>query len=128
MKKDVRLQTNRLRTLRKKLGLSQEDVARQLAISDKTISNYERGRRQPDNDMLVKLAQFYGVSVSYLLGETENPKLLDNTIVILTDKDLKDMPPEVRETVLSIIDTIKKKHGNKATEVDVLRKKQIKRK
>lgn len=128
MRKDVRLQTNRLRTLRKKLGLSQEDVARQLAISDKTISNYERGRRQPDNDMLVKLAQFYGVSVSYLLGETENPKLLDNTIVILTDKDLKDMPPEVRETVLSFIDTIKKKHGSKAAEVDVLRKKQIKRK
>lgn len=119
MRKKVRLQsdeaepalrTDRLKMLRQKMNLTQKQLGKKLGLSNKTISNYENGDRQPDNETLLKLAEFFGVSVNYLLGETDNPKLLDDTIVILTDKDLENMPPEVQETVLSIIDTIKRKH------------------
>jgi transcriptional regulator with XRE-family HTH domain len=126
MRKRVRLQSNkikqpalridRLKALRKKMNLTQKEVGEKIGLSDKTISSYEQGDRQPDNETLLKLANFFGVSVSYLLGETDNPTLLDDRIVILTDKDIEDMPLEARETVLSIIDAIidavKKKHGN----------------
>jgi len=126
MRKKVRLQSNkieqpalridRLKALRKKMNLTQKEVGEKIGLSGKTISSYEQGDRQPDNETLLKLANFFGVSVSYLLGETDNPTLLDDRIVILTDKDIEDMPLEVRETVLSIIDAIidavRKKHGN----------------
>lgn len=122
MKRKVRLQgdkarhsvlrTDRLKALRQKSNLTQKELGEKIGLTNKTISNYEKGDRQPNNEALLELARLFGVSVSYLLGETDNQKLLDNTIVILTDKDLKNMPIEIQETVLTIIDTIKKKHGS----------------
>lgn len=122
MKRKVRLQgdkashsalrTDRLKALRQKSNLTQKELGEKIGLTNKTISNYEKGDRQPNNETLLELARLFGVSVSYLLGETDNQKLLDNTIVILTDKDLKNMPIETQETVLTIIDTIKKKHGS----------------
>lgn len=122
MKRKVRLQgdkarhsvlrTDRLKALRQKSNLTQKELGEKIGLTNKTISNYEKGDRQPNNETLLELARLFGVSVSYLLGETDNQKLLDNTIVILTDKDLKNMPIEIQETVLTIIDTIKKKHGS----------------
>ncbi|MDD2235353.1 MAG: helix-turn-helix transcriptional regulator [Desulfitobacteriaceae bacterium] len=106
------LQTDRLKMLRRKMNLTQKELGEKIGLSNKTISNYEKRDRQPDNETLLKLANFFDVSVSYLLGETDNPKLLDDTIVLLTDKDLKHMQEETREMVYSIIDTIKRKHGS----------------
>jgi transcriptional regulator with XRE-family HTH domain len=94
------------------MNLTQKELGEKIGLSNKTISNYEKRDRQPDNETLLKLANFFDVSVSYLLGETDNPKLLDDTIVLLTDKDLKHMQEETREMVYSIIDTIKRKHGS----------------
>ncbi|HHV36120.1 MAG TPA: helix-turn-helix transcriptional regulator [Syntrophomonadaceae bacterium] len=113
------LRTDRLRLLRKKIELNQEQLGKQLGLSNKTISNYECGDRQPDYENLLKLAKFFGVSVSYLLGETDNPKLQDDAKVLLTDKDLENMSPDAKETVLSIIDAIKTKHRLSMNDKDV---------
>ncbi len=48
--------------------LKQKDVAKFLNVSIATISHYESGVNMPDLETLVKLANFYGVSVDYLLG------------------------------------------------------------
>jgi len=48
----------------------QSDVARATGIDQRTISNYETGKSNPDSFALIKLADFFGVSVDYLLGRT----------------------------------------------------------
>lgn len=58
----------RLRELREKRGLTLDQVADALGLRNQYISNYELGKRRPDYDTLSKLADFYHVSIDYLLG------------------------------------------------------------
>ncbi len=65
---------NRLRELRKEKGLTTTELGEIIGCSNPTITNYERGYRKPDPEMLIKLADFFGVTVDYLLGrEDEAP-------------------------------------------------------
>ncbi len=59
--------------LRKKRGLSQKDVCAELGISQALLSHYEKGIRECGLNFLIKTADFYDVSVDYLLGRTANP-------------------------------------------------------
>ncbi|MFZ5967390.1 MAG: helix-turn-helix domain-containing protein [Bacillota bacterium] len=68
---------NRLRNLRKALNLSQEELGQKFNLAKSTISQYELGKRSPDSTMLEKLADFFNVSVDYLLGRTEIKKPYD---------------------------------------------------
>jgi transcriptional regulator with XRE-family HTH domain len=58
----------KLKTLRKNLKLTQKQVAKEIGLNVETYANYEVGRREPDNKMLVKLADFFNVSLDELLG------------------------------------------------------------
>ena len=58
----------KLKELRKELGLSQAKLAEQIGIAQNTLSQYETSMRQPDNETLLKLADFFDVTVDYLLG------------------------------------------------------------
>lgn len=62
-----------LRTLRKKRGLSQTEVETKTGIAQALLSKYENGLRLPPAETLIKLADFYDVSVDYILMRTENP-------------------------------------------------------
>ena len=59
---------NRIKELRKARGLRQADVARETCIDQKTLSNYEIGRTNPDSYSVTLLADFFGVTAVYLLG------------------------------------------------------------
>ncbi|MGD6847257.1 helix-turn-helix domain-containing protein [Rossellomorea aquimaris] len=63
--------TKRLKNLRGKT--TQEEVAGRIGISRARYSHYENGRSEPDTETLNKLADFYDVSVDYLLGRTDDP-------------------------------------------------------
>lgn len=77
----------RLRNLREKFGLSQTELSKRLKIPNQSISNYERGSRQPDYESLIALADFYGVSVDYIIrgSATFAPKLSGNGENVLQD-------------------------------------------
>lgn len=64
---------NPLKALRKERGLTQQEIADQFAISRVNYNRYETGARVPPVDMLEKFADYYGVSVDYLLGRTDVP-------------------------------------------------------
>lgn len=64
----------RLKDMREDRDIKQKDLAEYLNISQNTYSYYENGHRQIPLEVLAKLADYYGVSVDYLLGLTENPK------------------------------------------------------
>ena len=65
----------RLKELRKSRGISQLRLATQLHTTQNTISRYETGEREPGIDELIKIADYFNVSVDYLIGRTENPHL-----------------------------------------------------
>ena len=66
---------NRIRDLREDMDLRQIDVAEATGIDQKTLSNYETGKTQPDAKGLIALADFFHVSIDYLLGRAELPSL-----------------------------------------------------
>lgn len=61
----------RIKQLREELGLSQEKLAEKLNASPSSIAMYETERRQPNNDILIKLAKIFDCSIDYLLGNTD---------------------------------------------------------
>lgn len=63
----------RIAFLRKEKNMSQSETAKYLNISTSALSMYETGNREPNNELLSKLADFFGVSTDYLLGR-ESPK------------------------------------------------------
>lgn len=64
----------RLKELRKEKGISQLKLAIDLSTNQNTISRYETGERECDYEMLIKIADYFDVSVDYLLGRTDNKK------------------------------------------------------
>lgn len=62
----------RIRDLREDSDLKQRELAEILGCSQRVYSNYERGDLDIPTEVLIKLAQYYGVSVDYILGLTDN--------------------------------------------------------
>ena len=65
----------RIRDLREDRDITQTEMGKILLCSQRVYSNYERGDIDIPTAVLVKLADFYDVSVDYLLGRTDNPKI-----------------------------------------------------
>jgi transcriptional regulator with XRE-family HTH domain len=65
----------RLKTLRKQRHLSQLGLAMELNMNQNTISRYESGEREADYTALITLADYFDVSIDYLLERTNNPKI-----------------------------------------------------
>ena len=72
---DYRSIGERVRELRKEKKVPQKDLAERLGISVRAYHYYEEGKRYPDFQGLLTLADFYGVSVDYILGRTDNRKM-----------------------------------------------------
>ncbi len=65
----------RLKELRKKKKLTQEQVAKRINLTKASISGYENNTITPPNDMIVKLALLYGVTTDYILGLDNNESI-----------------------------------------------------
>ena len=64
----------RLKELRKQRNISQLKLAMELNMNQNSISRYETGEREADYATLIKFADYFDVSIDYLLGRTDNPK------------------------------------------------------
>ncbi|MCL2062568.1 MAG: helix-turn-helix domain-containing protein [Firmicutes bacterium] len=60
--------SNRLKQLRENSGISVTELAREIGVDHSNISNWESGKQKINADNLYKLAQFFEVSMEYLLG------------------------------------------------------------
>lgn len=91
--------TERLKTLRKEAGLTQKELAQQIKTSQQNIGFWEKGDRNPKHEALVKLANFFKVSIEYLTGETDikNPEDELSNVEILYRKTSKNMTPKQKE-------------------------------
>lgn len=68
----------RLRELRNKNGLTQNEIATKLSVSGQTILNWENGIYEPKIYQLIQLADLFNVSVDYLIERKSNEKQIDN--------------------------------------------------
>ena len=64
----------RIRNLREDHDLKQRQLAEILNYSQRVYSNYEHGDIDIPTEILIKLSDYYGVSIDYILGQTDNPK------------------------------------------------------
>lgn len=62
---------DRIKELREESRMNQKEVADKLGIAYSTMSQYESGERTPSDDMKIKLANLFDVSLDYLLGRTD---------------------------------------------------------
>lgn len=72
-----------LRELREEKDLLQVDLAKKLNITSQSLSQYELSKRMPDIEMINRLADFFNVSVDYLLGRTD----IENSSILHVKKD-----------------------------------------
>lgn len=63
----------RIRELRKKCGITMKELGEKIGVAESTISQYETGKRQPDYETLLKLGEYFGVTVDFLLGVEKAP-------------------------------------------------------
>lgn len=109
---------DRFRELRLKNNLTQEEIGKKFNVIKQTISSWEKGNSRPDIDTAIKLADFFVVTVDYLLGRTDNPNNPTSIHTIAahrTDNNMDDLPPEALERVNEFIELMRIKHGKKNT-------------
>ncbi|QCZ50314.1 helix-turn-helix domain-containing protein [Levilactobacillus brevis] len=105
----------RLKYLRNRLNRTQDDVAKAIGTSRAAYSHLENGRNEPDNTMLIKLANYYGVTTDYLLGHKVD--LGDVPVAAHIDGDLADLTEEERQEIRDYIE-FKKAQYKKRHEKD----------
>ncbi|MCI8815868.1 MAG: helix-turn-helix transcriptional regulator [Angelakisella sp.] len=67
----------RLAYLRRRENISQKDLGKQLSISHYTISSYEKGRSEPNDEIKIRIARYFNVSLDYLMGLIDQPYPFD---------------------------------------------------
>ncbi len=95
--------SERISELRKDRRVQQKDLAPILGVEVQALGNYERGLNEPSFDVVVKLAEYYNVSLDYLFGITDEEIELDRKNVIVLPKGF---PEDEKEKVLHIIDLV----------------------
>lgn len=95
-----------IKKLRIEKGLTQEELGKVLNKTKNNISQYETGKREPDNDTLSKLSDLFSVSVDYLLGRTDDLKPpAEDWQPELTQKDEKDIEKLLNDTMNALDNT-----------------------
>lgn len=102
----------RLKELRISRGITQEELAKHLNISNSAVGMYEQGRREPNQDMLKKMAEFFNVSVDYLIGGQPNANPTKADLERLKKiKKLNDlfekMTPQQQELLISLAENLR---------------------
>lgn len=94
----------RLKELRENKHLTQAQLSKFLNISASTIGMYEQGRRFPDEILLKNIAQFFNVSLDYLLGLTDIPYTVDDYIAKQKKADKQPVDNQYSTDERKIID------------------------
>lgn len=90
----------RIQSLRKARGLSQEELAEQVGVSRQAVGKWEAGQSQPDLDKVIALSGFFGVSCDYLLKGEESPSPAS------TSDNRFEVPPMALKVVTTIAITV----------------------
>ncbi|APT50721.1 XRE family transcriptional regulator [Bacillus safensis] len=103
-----------LTELREKHGWSKSTVAKKLGLKAmSTYANWEYGLRKPDGEMIVKIAELYGVSTDYLLTGKDKSRPDDDPDLQIAFKAASDFSEEARRQTIDFINYIREKEKQK---------------
>lgn len=85
---------NNLKNLRNEAQINQKTLASQFRVTQATISSWENGRTAPSFEQLIQIADYFDVSVDYLIGRTN----IDNNYVYNPQKDIADILEILQQT------------------------------
>lgn len=95
----------RLRFLRQKKGITQKEIADSLGIANSSYSLYEKGAREPNLEMLEKIANFFNVDMDFLLGRD-----ISNDIDTLAAHfEGQEFTDEELEEIMNFVEFVKNK-------------------
>lgn len=108
----------RLKQLREEKGLSQQQLADLVNLSQQTIGHYEVERAEPSIKTLEMFADIFDTTTDYILGRTHVKKSTETSAPLRADDSKDDLPPEVLEEIELIKDYVidryrKKKRGGR---------------
>ena len=110
--------TNRIRELRKQTGLTMKQLGEVVDLAESTISQYETGKRQPDNETLLRLGEYFGVTVGYILGaENERTPAESGKGDVLDEVDVafygefKELSEDDKEIVRGMVSAMRQRRG-----------------
>jgi len=112
MQDEMEVIGNRLRNIRESLNMTRKDVEMksQGEIKESILAMYESGRRRLPTPRLKKLADFYGVPVSYILGEKDNDRV-DIEALLMSDPKYSQEEKDLLLHVLNIIKAKRRAEG-----------------
>lgn len=90
---------SKLKSLRKELNLTQEQLAKRIGVAKSVVSYYESGERYPSYDVLVKLTNVFHVTTDYLLDIEKKHTL-----------DVSDLSPEDIQVLQTVANALRRKH------------------
>ena len=105
---------NVIRALRSSRSLSQEELSQQLNVHQTAIRQWETGKTNPDMNQAIRLADFFGVSVDYILGrsndnnppEVASPTTADDIVILarnagekVTEEEMRELKNEIARTI-----------------------------
>jgi len=99
----------RLADLQKDKKLCQKELAEKLKISTYTVSSYEREKSTPDDEMKIKIAKFFNISLDYLLGLISEERPIGGGKPFVIPENL---PPQAIKEINDYIEYIKAKYQN----------------
>lgn len=106
----------KLKILREERGLSQQAFATRMGISQSTVGMWESGKREPNFNTVQKIADFFNVSVDYLLGRSEDTALNEalSKEEFALFGEIRDLTTAEKEDVLSFIRFTKSKRTDES--------------
>ena len=106
---------NRIREVRKLNGMTMKQLGAEIGVAESTVSQYETGKREPDNETLLRIGELFNVTVGYLLGAEEQKENPTSQKTGEVDERINDMwgqlTPQEREYFFSQIKDYLKMRG-----------------
>ena len=103
----------RLRELRKNKNINQQKLSNYLGYGYTAVANYESGRNEPAIDTLCKIAEYFDVTVDYLIGLSDEPVIM-NALSISEARLLetyRELNEENKQLIMEMIGIIGKNQG-----------------
>ena len=94
-----------IKKLRKEKGLTQQELANIVGITATGVSYWESGNAVPNTETLNKLANYFGVTVNFLLGVKYKIEMEDNSRTAILFRKAEQVDPKEKEKLLDILDS-----------------------
>ncbi len=93
----------RLKQLRENTGLSQSNFAKEIGVAQSTVGNWESGKREPDYNTTKIIADYFKVTVDYLLGRSNDPTPPNSKSPVYDDEALEMMEEMHKRPELKVL-------------------------